>query len=270
MKFKGQHAIITGGSSGIGLETAKLLMKAGANITLVARDDEKLQRAATELGRLCPDQEVLTVVADVSDRLQVEAAMVKSCHSLGVPDLLIASAGMAYPGYFLEIPIAVFEQTMAVNYFGALYSVQAVVPPMVKRGKGTLVLISSGAGLIGLYGYGAYSPSKFALRGLGEALRGELKPLGINIAIVYPPDTDTPQLQTENLTKPPETQQITATAKIWKPEDVAQAIIQGIEKGQFAITPGMEMTLLNRLHSLLLPGLNWYFDRIVAKIHNSR
>ena len=206
------------------------------------------------------------MAADVSDRLEIEAAMMNSCDRLGTPDILVTSAGIAYPGYFLEIPITVFEQTMSVNYFGALYSVKAIVPLMVKRGKGTVVLISSGAGLIGLYGYAAYSPSKFALRGLAEALRGELKPLGIKIAVVYPPDTDTPQLRTENLTKPPETQQITATAGIWNPEDVAEAIVRGLEKGEFAITPGMEMTLLNRLHSLVSPGLNWYFDRLVAKI----
>ncbi|WP_321176409.1 SDR family NAD(P)-dependent oxidoreductase [Limnospira indica] len=265
-KMKAEHGIITGGSSGIGLEIAKLLIQTGANITLIARDGEKLEKAARELEKLCPEREVLTLAADVSDRLEIEAAMMNSCDRLGTPDILVTSAGIAYPGYFLEIPITVFEQTMSVNYFGALYSVKAIVPLMVKRGKGTVVLISSGAGLIGLYGYAAYSPSKFALRGLAEALRGELKPLGIKIAVVYPPDTDTPQLRTENLTKPPETQQITATAGIWKPEDVAEAIVRGLEKGEFAITPGMEMTLLNRLHSLVSPGLNWYFDRLVAKI----
>lgn len=264
--MKVEHGIITGGSSGIGLETAKLLMEAGANISLIARDGEKLEKAARELEKLYPEREVLTLAADVSDRLEIEAAMMNSCDRLGTPDILVISAGIAYPGYFLEMPIRVFEQTMSVNYFGALYSVKAVVPLMVKRGKGTVVLISSGAGLMGLYGYAAYSPSKFALRGLAETLRGELKPLGIKIAVVYPPDTDTPQLRTENLTKPPETREITAMAGIWKPEDVAKAIVRGLDKGEFAITPGIEMTLLNRLHSLVSPGLNWYFDRLVTKI----
>jgi 3-dehydrosphinganine reductase len=100
----------------------------------------------------------------------------------------------ARPGYFEEVPVAVFERTMAVNYFGTLYPLKAVVPAMVKRGKGAVVLISSGAGLMGLFGYTPYSPTKFALRGLAESLRAELKPTGVHVMIVYPPDTDTPQL----------------------------------------------------------------------------
>jgi 3-dehydrosphinganine reductase len=118
---------------------------------------------------------------------------------------------------------------------------------------------------MGIYGYSAYCPSKFALRGLAESLRGELKPLGVGVSIVYPPDTDTPQLEEENKTKPPETKLITGTAQMWSAEAVAKEIVRGVEKGQFAITPGFEITLLNRLHSLLLPVLNWYSDRLVIK-----
>ena len=135
---------------------------------------------------------------------------------------------MAHPGYFEQIPLEVFEQTMMVNYFGSLYSIKAVLPnygSQIRRGN--IVLVSSGAGLIGIYGYSAYCPSKFALRGLAESLRGELKPKGIGITIVYPPDTDTPQLAAENKIKPPETKQITATAKTWSPQAVAQQILRG-------------------------------------------
>ena len=126
-------------------------------------------------------------------------------------------------------------------------------------------MISSGAGLVGLFGYTPYSPSKFALRGLAESLRGELKQMGIQVAIAYPPDTDTPQLAAENLTKPPETKLITETAQMWTAERVAKAILRGIQRQQFVITPGLEMQLLYRFHSLLAPVLQWYFDRLVAR-----
>ena len=86
----------------------------------------------------------------------------------------------------------VHERTMQVNYFGSLYCVNAVLPYMTKAQKGQIVLVSSGAGLVGLYGYTPYSPSKFALRGLAESMRQELKDQGIRVSIVYPPDTDTP------------------------------------------------------------------------------
>jgi 3-dehydrosphinganine reductase len=267
MNFAQQHAIITGGSSGIGQAIAEQLAQSGAHVTIIARDQEKLEAARLAIAavRAQPAQQILALSADVSDREQITTAIATAIAQIGPPDLLITSAGIAHPGYFQELPLEIFERTMAVNYFGTLYAIKAALPSMVKRGSGHLVLVSSGAGLIGIYGYTPYSPTKFALRGLAESLRGELKVSGINISIVYPPDTDTPQLQAENQTKPLETKRITGTAKTWSAEAVAQTIIQGIQKQAFAITPGAEMTVLSGLHSLLAPGLHWYFDRIVAK-----
>ena len=77
-------------------------------------------------------------------------------------------------------------------------------------------MISSGAALVGVYGYSAYSPSKYAVRGLAEVLRGEFKPDSVNVSIVYPPDTDTPQLAQENKTNPAETFAISGNAQMWK------------------------------------------------------
>lgn len=270
MKYFQQHAIITGGSSGIGKAIAKLLSQQGANITLVARDQTKLAKAQQEIMRLRIEQtqQINIAIADVADRDSITSVLAKAIATLGAPALLITSAGIAHPGYFEEIPLEIFEQTMAVNYFGSLYSIKAVLSAMVKAQRGQIVLISSGAGIIGIYGYSAYCPSKFALRGLAESLRGELKPQGIGITVVYPPDTDTPQLVAENKIKPPETKKITAEAKMWTADAVAQEILRGVAKKQFAIAPGTELTILNRCHSLLSPVLNWYFDRIIHKINS--
>ena len=265
-----KHAIITGGSSGIGKATAKLLAQQGANISIIARDRTKLETARQEIKAsiINARQQILIFVADVAVRIQIERAIEKAIAHLGTPDLLITSAGIAHPGYFAEIPIEVFERTMAINYFGSLYAVKAVLPEMERAKRGNIVLVSSGAGIVGIYGYTAYCPSKFALRGLAESLRGELKPKGIGVTIVYPPDTDTPQLAAENKIKPPETKKITATAKAWKAEAVAAEIVRGVEKGRFAIAPGTELTILNRWHSAIAPLLNWYFDRIVKQVNN--
>jgi 3-dehydrosphinganine reductase len=262
-----QHAIITGGSSGIGKAVAKLLAREGANISLIARDRHKLEIAQQEITAVTIDskQQILIQTADVAQRESIDLAIQKAIAQLGAPELLITSAGIAHPGYFAEIPLEVFEQTMAINYFGSLYSIKAVLPAMKQQHRGRIVLISSAAGLIGVYGYTAYCPSKFALRGLAESLRGELKPQGIGVTIVYPPDTDTPQLAAENKIKPPETKKITATAKTWTAKAVAQQIIQGVNRGKFAIAPGLELTILNRFHSLLLPGLNWYFEQVTRR-----
>ena len=271
MNYLDKHAIITGGSSGIGKAVAILLAQQGANLSLIARDRQKLAMAKEEISAAVDsDRQIFTVSADVANRQEITTAIEAAIARLGTPELLVTSAGMAHPGYFEEIPLEVFQQTMMVNYFGSLYSIKAVLPTMEANRRGNIVLISSGAGLIGIYGYSAYCPSKFALRGLAESLRGELKPKGIGITIVYPPDTDTPQLAAENKIKPPETKKITATAKTWSPQAVAQQILRGVEQNKFAIAPGMELTILNKLHSLLAPALNWHFDRLVKNIDNKK
>jgi 3-dehydrosphinganine reductase len=266
MGFNQQHAIITGGSSGIGKATAKLLASRGANLSLIARDRAKLEAAKAEITQAFPNSQVSIFSADVSDRAQATQAITDAIAQQGAPDILITSAGIAHPGYFQELPLEVFEQTMAINYFGTLYCIKAALPSMEARRHGSIVLISSGAGLIGIYGYTPYSSTKFALRGLAESLRSELKVAGIQVAIVYPPDTDTPQLAEEKKTKPLETQKITESAAMWTAENVAIAIVKGIENKRFAIAPGAEMTILHWLNSLINPLLNWQFDKLVTQV----
>ncbi len=262
-----QHAIITGGSSGIGKEIAKLLASQGSNMSIIARNPTKLEAAKVEISTTVanPAQKIITIPTDVANRVAAETAIHRAVNEIGIPDLLITAAAISHPGYFRELPIEIFEQTMAINYFGSLYCVRAILPIMEQQNKGQIVLISSGAGLIGIYGYTAYCPSKFAIRGLAESLRGELKLSGISVSVVYPPDTETPQLEEENKTKPLETKYITATSGVWSATDMAAEILRGVRKKSFAIAPGLEMTLLDKLHSLLAPIIQFYMDLIVMK-----
>lgn len=269
MDFQQKHAIITGGSSGIGLATAKLLWLAGCNLSLIARNSEKLQHIQSELSleKVYPQQKIYTYSADVSKQAEITATIKEAIVILGTPELLITAAGIVETDYFMNLSTSVFAELMAVNYFGSLYCLQAVLPEMQQHQKGHIVFVSSGAGLIGIYGYSAYSPSKFAVRGLAESLRLELKPMGINISIIYPPDTDTPQLQRENLQRPPETKAIAATSKVWSPEAIAATIIRGIETKAFLITPGNEISFLAKFHSLLVTPINWYFESKIKKVN---
>ncbi len=249
-----KHAIITGGSSGIGKEIAKLLAGEGSNISIIARNSRKLEAARVEITAnvVNPKQKIITCSINVANRLEVENGIRQVIKEVGVPDLLITAAGISYPGYFRKLPIEIFEETMAVNYFGSLYCVRTVLPIMEQEKKGQIVMISSGAGLIGIYGYTPYCPSKFAIRGLAESL-------------VYPADTNTPQLEEENKTKPLETKNITASSGLWNARDLAVKILQGVRKKSFVIAPGIEMTLLDKFHSLLAPIIQWYMDLIVIK-----
>jgi len=266
-RFIGRHAIITGGSSGIGRATALALARAGAHVSIIARSPAKLEAALGDVAsaRMSRDQKVGAFVADVGDLGQIAPAVTAAVAQIGAPDILVTSAGIAACGYFGDLPLHVFGETMATNYFGTLYAIRTALPAMEARRAGHIVLVSSGAGLMGIYGYTPYSPTKFAVRGLGESLRAELRPRGIRVSVVYPPDTDTPQLEQENRSKPVETGAITRAARTWSADGVARAIVRGIEQGAFMITPGLEMTLLGRLHSLLAPALNRYFDRLACR-----
>jgi 3-dehydrosphinganine reductase len=266
------HALITGGSSGIGRELARKLAQQGYSLSLIARRKGLLDEAADELKRrfVDPRQRVFTYAADVSKSREAEEAVSASIRELGSPDLVITSAGIAVPGYFAEIPAKAFEDSMAINYFGSLYVVRAALPAMREQRRGRIVFISSGAGLLGLYGYGTYSPSKFALRGLAETLRAELKADNIGISIAYPPDTETPMLVEENKTKPEETKAITDIVKPWTAGAVADCIMSGIAKGKFGITPGATITMMNRMPGVMLPLLSWYSDLLVTSVQRKR
>jgi 3-dehydrosphinganine reductase len=260
-----QHVLITGGSSGIGLALACQAAQAGARVSVLARDPVKLEAARHAIRTAAPTAAVFTVSADVSIEAALLPALAAAERAHGPVDVLVTSAGIARPGYFEEVPVAVFERTMAVNYFGTLYLLKAVVPAMRARGRGSLVLISSGAALCGIFGYTPYAPTKFALRGLAEALRAELNGTGVHLTIVYPPDTDTPQLAEENLTKPAETAAITAGGGRWSADAVARVTWRGVARRQFAITPGFQLTALAWLHSVLAPILRFSFDRTARR-----
>ncbi|WP_432026303.1 SDR family oxidoreductase [Streptomyces sp. 1222.5] len=255
--------IVTGGSSGIGLATARLFARRGAKVSLIARGRKRLEEAAKELSAAAR-------AADVADQAALTRAIAELEEEQGQPcDILIASAGLARPGHFLELPDEVFRQMMEVDYFGTLYAIRAVAPGMVERGHGSVVAVSSAAGLIGIFGYSAYGPAKFAVRGLMESVRAELNPHGVHVGVVFPPDVDTPQLAEENQWKPEETRVVGGTIKPLTAEKVAAAMVDGIERQRFVTCPDAATRALARFGSVLLPFLNREFDRRVRGVRGS-
>lgn len=255
------HAIVTGGSSGIGLALVRRLAGRADRVSVLALDNADLAALAAHP----PSPLVRTFGVDVSDREAVAAAVAAAEGDQGPCDLLVTSAGIVTPGRFWELPDREFERHMAVNYFGTLWPVRAVVPGMIERGSGTIVMISSFAGLLGVYGYGAYTPSKFAVRGLAETLRMELKPHGVHVAAVYPSDVDTPMLAAENELKPPETAAVSGNAKLQTPDQVVTAILRGIRRKQATILCDRSSAVLAELAGALPPVARMVLDRSVAR-----
>lgn len=280
-----RHVCITGGTEGIGLAVARLALARGARVSLIARRLDRLAEVADELANELANEladapgttsgeaiaiaiPVAVASADVADVAAATQAIEKVVAINGPVDVLITAAGYAAPGYFAELPAAEFRREMDVNYFGTLHAVRAVVAPMTERGSGHLVLVSSTAGLIGVFGYSAYSPTKFAVRGLGEVLRAELKPAGIKVSVVFPPDTDTPGFALENLTKPAETAKISGSITPRQPEAVAAAIISGIEHDRLSICADAMTAVLARGAGLAGPIIRTLMDRDVRSVQD--
>ncbi len=157
--FQGRLALITGGSSGLGLALANSLATQGANVWLIARRKDALESACKALPTAAGQHHGI-VSADVSDWGQVQAAVANVIREAGLPDLLINCAGAAHPGYVQEIPVEVFHEMMDVDYFGTINMVKALLPGMLERGSGHIVNISSAAGFLAPFGYSAYSARK--------------------------------------------------------------------------------------------------------------
>jgi 3-dehydrosphinganine reductase len=242
-RFEGQLALVTGGSSGIGLALARQLAAEGADVSILARRQQQLKAAAEEIqaARSRPEATIGMISADVTEPRDVERAIAGLPR---IPDLLINCAGVAKPGYAQELELDVFHWMMSVNYFGTVYATQSLLPALLARGSGHIVNIASLAGLLGVYGYTAYGASKFAVRGYSDVLRAELKPHGVRVSLVFPPDVDTPQLAYENQFKPPETKLLAGGGGVLSPEQAARAILNGVAGGSYIIIPGIEGKLL--------------------------
>jgi len=257
------HALITGGSSGIGLAIAHRLAARGMSLTLIARRIDGLERARKCILDSTAASNVRLRTADVADRAAISGAISSAIAELGPPALLVTSAGIVEPGYFDDVPLDAFERSIAVNYLGTVYAVKATLPS-IRASRGRILMVSSGAGLIGLFGYTSYSPTKFALRGFAEALRAEVARDGVGVSIVFPPDTDTPQLADELRRRPPEAHAIARGAGVWTADAVAHRALRGLDRGDFAITPGLALTALYRLGSVLAPVLHRAWARKIA------
>ncbi|WP_037546971.1 SDR family oxidoreductase [Stappia stellulata] len=258
-------ALITGGSSGIGRALAVRLARDGFDLALMARGIGRLEETRRIVLERAPDARVNVYPADVGDRASATSAVEALVREMGPPRWAVLNAGIARPGRFLEQPLDDHLDQMQTNYLGALHVAHAVAPAMAETGNGHLVFISSGAAFFGIYGYGAYAPSKFAMRGLAEVLRVELAPKGIHVTLAYPPDTDTPQLVEERRSKPEATKAITAGGGLWSADRIAGQIVTAARRRRFLVAPGAQMRVLAHGHSVLSPLLRFYQARIARK-----
>ena len=238
--FKDKIAIICGGSKGMGKETSKLIVKMGGSVLIIARDAEVLKNVAEELNQLkiTDSQFVEYFSCDTTDMAKLKPLIDDFISKHRVPDYLLNLVGYAYPQYIEKLTLDDFKRNMDVNYYGQLVPILTLLPYFMKEKRGYIANTSSMMGYFGMMSYATYCPSKFAIVGLTEALRHELKPYNIRFSILYPPDTDTPGMAKENETKPEECKILSESVKLLSAEEVAKVFIKGIRKRKYNILPG--------------------------------
>ena len=216
----------------------------------------------------CEESRVRYRAVDVSDYAAVETVAKELCGTdAGPPSMLFNVAGISSSERFVETEPKEFDRLMRVNYLGTAYATRAFLPHMLGKesgydgrgsegglGDGMIVLTSSAAGQVGVYGYSAYSPTKYALRGLAEVLAMELPP-HVKIQIAYPPDTDTPGYELEQVGKSRETQLISESAGLFRAEDVARSMVAAAlsPRPSFQVYFGLEGWMLSTLTSGMGP-----------------
>ena len=177
--ISGLKILITGGSSGIGKATAKLLVSQGAIVAITGRDKEKLDKVAQEI-------KAIPIHLDVSNYNTIDIKTLDAFHSMGGIDVLINNAGIGTFGELSEVKIEHFEKTFATNVFGLTLLTQEVVKFFKTQEKGTIINIGSTAASKGFAGGSVYAASKFALRGLTQCWRSELRKYNIRVVLVNP------------------------------------------------------------------------------------
>ncbi|KAM5562081.1 3-dehydrosphinganine reductase TSC10A [Rosa sericea] len=262
--IKNRHVFITGGSSGIGLALAHRAASEGAKVSILARSFDKLEEAKNYI-QLSTGIDVTIFAVDVRDY----DAVSKAVEAVGPIDVLVVNQGVFVGRELEKQGLDEVRFMVDVNLMGSFNMIKAALPGMKDRkdrGPGSIALMSSQVGQVGIYGYAAYSASKFGLRGLAEALQQEVIVDDIHVSLIFPPATDTPGLTRETKKRPQLTSIIAESSGAMKAEEVAKKALDGIKSASFIVPCNFEGLLLSIATAGLSPQ-RWFvmaFVEVVA------
>lgn len=252
MQISGKNIWVIGASAGIGEALSRELARRGARLALSARNAEALERLNTETGQ----QGHIVLPLDVTDRAALEAAKNQLVDQWGAIDMMVFVAGTYWPMRAYEMDEDKARQTFAVNFVGAFNATAAIIPPMLAKGAGRIVLFSSVAGFRGLPNGLAYGASKAALTHLAEVMKLDLEDKGIGVQVVHPGFVRT-RLTDKNEFQMP--------FRI-EPEEAARRVADGIESGRFEIHFPKRFTLFMKLLRILPYPLYFRMTRLLLGV----
>lgn len=265
--MKDKVVIITGASSGIGKAIAISFAKRGARIVISGRNETSLNATEIELKKYTSD--VLSVKSDVSIETDCVRLINETLNRFGSIDILINNAGISMRALFSEVDLEVLKKVMDTNFWGTVYCSKYAMKPLLKS-KGTIVGISSIAGIKGLPARSGYSASKFAMNGFLESLRIENLKTGIHVLICCPGFTAS-NIRNVALSKNGEAQGESPRdeGKMMQPEEVAEALIKAIEKRKNTLLLTRQGKLTNWVNKFFPKWLDKKVYNLLAKEDDS-
>jgi short-subunit dehydrogenase len=235
MSFANQVAVVTGASSGIGRALARALAAEGCKVGLVARRQDQLADLAAAIEQA--GGVAAYAPADIAEREQAVGAIRDVAGRLGPVDLLVANAGVGAPTTLEPFNVGDVEKMFRVNVLGVVYSIEAVLPGMLARGRGHLAAISSMAAYKGLPGESGYTSSKAAVNTFLEGLRIQLRGRGIAVTTVCPGFVRTPMTEVNEFKMP----------WLLEADDAARRIVRALRRRRKVYDFPWQMSLFMKL-----------------------
>ncbi len=254
--FAGKIVLLTGASAGIGRAAARAFAREGATVLAVARDAARLDALSRE--SLLPGC-VVPMPADVTSGPSMEALARRVLDEHGVPDVVVANAGIQLDARFEHTTDEAMRQVYEVNVFGVLRTIRPFLAGMVERGSGRILIVSSVVGKRGTPNYTAYASSKFALHGMADALRPEILGTGVTVGLVCPSSTES-ELFERSLSAGERQKRV--RVRRHSAESVAKALVRMARSRKREAVLSLEGKLMVLLDAVA-PGL---IDRVLAKV----
>jgi NAD(P)-dependent dehydrogenase (short-subunit alcohol dehydrogenase family) len=268
--LEGKRVLVTGGASGIGLSLAEEFARRGCIPVLVDINQEALAEAERRLLRVAP--EVYALKVDVSDREEVVELARRLEGAGSLPDILVNSAGVTLVAHAACTTWEDWRRILGVNLWGTVNVIYAFLPYIMEKGGGHIVNIGSIDGLIPIPGQSAYCASKFAVTGLSEVLRYDLRPCGIGVTLVCPGYVDTPMARSHPVRdlplRFPGWEKVERFLSLFSspPERIARETVRAVERGRFLVIPGLPSRAFYLLRRLF-PGSAGRLGMLVGRLY---
>jgi len=266
-QLDGRVAVITGAGAGIGRALARGLHAKGCHLALVDLDGQAAQAVATELAEAGAERRITVHPADVADRERMRALASEVAEAHGSLHLLINNAGIGYEAAFPQTSLETWDKVLGVNLWGVIHGCHFFLPHLAKAEQAHIVNMSSLFGYVGMAGQTVYCASKYAVRGLSEALWEELRGTSVGLTVVHPGSIATDIMKTSDGDDPQLMDRLAAWYEdnAMPPHKAAARIIRGVETGKRRLLVTAEAYLADQLRRLFPVAGNKVMNDLVIR-----